>query len=70
MSDAKSKALKKKRGNYSIYKLEGEGANQKETRVKTNLSHADMSNLLRTDSAYLGKDNYGFGGRRTYLKKK
>jgi hypothetical protein len=63
-------AGKMKRGNYSIYKIEGEGADRKESRIKHNLSHADMSKSLKEDSAYRGGKGFGFGGRRTYQGKK
>jgi len=59
-------AKKMKRGNYSIFKIEGD----KHTRLKHNMSHAEMSEQLKSNPEYKGGEGYGFGGRRTYLKKK
>lgn len=57
-------AKKMKRGNYSIFKIEGD----KHTRLKHNMSHAEMSEQLKNNPAYKGGEGYGFGGRRTYKK--
>lgn len=69
VAGAMGKALKK-RGNYSIYKIEGKNSNQKETRIKHNLSHSEMNHSLRNDPSYKGGKGFGFGGRRTYSSKK
>lgn len=63
---AKSKAVAKKaRGNYSIFKIEGD----KKTRLKHNLTASEMRHQLKTNPEYRGGEGYGFGGRRTYIKK-
>lgn len=57
----------KKRGNYSIFKLGKDGSSE---RVKHNMSHKEMHHELKTNTAYRGTDTHGFGGRRTYERKK
>lgn len=68
MDTPKQKAIKKAKGNYSIFKYEG-GDTSKATRLKHNLSHKDMHHELKNNPEYKGTDTHGFGGRRTYVKK-
>lgn len=70
MASAHDKAIeKKKRGNYSVFSYEAKDHN-KRTRLKSNLSHGEMHNELKTNPSYRGTDTHGFQGGRTYPRKK